>query len=474
MRAQQVISIYCFSQTKIYCTQKYLNYIHFKEKNHFFHVSLKLLKKALIITYYWPPSGGAGVQRMLKFVKYMPAFNVEPFVLTIHEDNAFYPLLDKSLLKDISPNLKLVKTKNTEILKVFSSLLKKKEMPHSGFANHNKNTVASKLLRFLRGNLLIPDARRTWVNPAFKAACQLIEENKIDTVIISSPPHSSQLIGLKLKEKYPHIKWIADLRDPWTDIYYYKDLLHTSWAKKLDLKYEQEVMKKANSVLVVSDGIKESLSEKYADLATKIDVISNGFDEDDFLIPSQAPQHEFLITHTGTIADSYNPEMFFSALQKLISKYGTQCKIRILFVGKTFPTLKKLVEKHGLIQNVSYQEYVPHEEVVRIMKNTTCLFLIIAETTNQKGLLSGKLFEYLGAKKPIIAIGPKNGDAEDIINLCEAGKIFSRDQEKEMVDFLSEKVEDWLKNPNLDLAGGKIDVYSRKNLTSRLCKIITN
>jgi len=426
----------------------------------------------LVITYYWPPSGGAGVQRMLKFVKYMPDFGVQPFVLTIDENKAFYPIKDATLLKDISPDLKIVKTKNTEILKVFSTLLPKKEVPHSGFANHNKNTFISKILRFLRGNLLIPDARKSWVNSAYKEACKLIEEEKIDTFIISTPPHSSQLIGLKLKKKYPHLKWIADLRDPWTDIYYYKDLLHTNWAKKIDLNYERKVIEQADAILVVSNGIKEMFTDKYKNIEAKTYAIPNGFDEDDFKIPSNPPKDEFLISHTGTIAESYKPEVFFSAFEKVISKYGRRCKIRTLFVGKTSPNFKTLAATYHVADYVEHKDYVPHEQVITFLKNTSCLLLIIAESANQKGLLSGKLFEYLAAKKPIIAIGPKHGDAEEILNTCEAGKMFSREQEEELVHYMCEKIEEWLKNPNLDLPNTKIDSFSRKNLTAQLCKVI--
>lgn len=426
----------------------------------------------LVITYYWPPSGGAGVQRMLKFVKYMPHFAVEPFVLTIHENSAFYPVRDNTLLKDVSPHLKIIKTTNTEILKVFSRFLKKKEVPHSGFANHNKNTLSSKILRFLRGNLLIPDARKSWVKAAYKEACLLIEKEKIDTFIISTPPHSSQLIGLRLKKKYPHLKWIADLRDPWTDIYYYNDLLHTAWAKKTDAAYEKQVLQQADAVLVVSKGLKELFSKKYTGTESKIEVIPNGFDEDDFEGPASSPQKEFLISHTGTIAESYNPKIFFSALQKIIQQYQNKCAIKALFIGKTDPGFKQLGRTYQVEKHITYQDYVPHQEVIHYLKNTTCLLLIIAETSNQKGLLSGKLFEYLAAKKPIIAIGPKGGDAEEILQQAHAGALFSRDEEDALVTHFASLIDAWLLNPNLDLNESHIKKYSRKNLTQQLCDLI--
>lgn len=429
------------------------------------------VKKVLIITYYWPPAGGPGVQRMLKFAKYMPQFEVKPFVLTIDENHAFYPVKDNSLLKDISPEITVIKTKSAEPLKLLSRFMGKKEVPSSGFANHNKNTLASKILRFIRGNFFIPDARKSWAKRVFPEACRLIEQENVQTLIISTPPHSTQLAGLKLKEKYPHLTYIADLRDPWTDIYYYKDMLHTKWAKKLDAFYEQEVIKAANHILVVSPGIKEMFAAKYPGIALKITALPNGFDEDDFAIASNPPKGEFLISHTGTLADSYRPEVFFKAFKKLADTYS-QYPVKALFVGKVSPGIRQIATDYKLGDKVTFKEYVPHEEVIKYQKNCTCLLLIIAEASNQKGLISGKIFEYLASRKPVIAIGPRHGDAEDILSYCEAGKIFSREEGDALLSYMEEKLIQWSKNSDLDMEGNKIDLYSRRNLTRQLCGFI--
>jgi glycosyltransferase involved in cell wall biosynthesis len=350
--------------------------------------------------------------------------------------------------------------------------LGKKEVPHSGFANHNKDTFVSKAIRFLRGNLLIPDARKSWVNAAYKEACKIIEQEKINNIIISTPPHSSQLIGLKLKKKYPKLKWIADLRDPWTDIYYYKDLLHTSLAKKIDLQYERNVVAQCDDILVVSKSLKELFAEKYPAAKNKIHIIANGFDEDDFTLPSHPPTNEFLISHTGTIADSYNPQVFFIALKKVIAKYENKVKIRALFVGKTTPAFKQMAHTFGVERYIHYKDYVPHQEVTHYLKNTTSLLLVLPETANEKGILSGKLFEYLAAKKPVIAIGPVGGDAEEILLHAQAGKMFARNEEDALVKHMSELIEQWLQNSNLDLNASNINAYSRKNLTAQLCEVV--
>ena len=212
------------------------------------------MKKVLIITYYWPPSGGAGVQRSLKFVKYLPLFGIEPIVITVDAEQATYPILDSTLLNEVSEDVRVVRTRSFEPLKILSAIKGKESVPHGGFANSNKESITQRTLRFIRGNFFIPDARKGWVSFAVKAASEIIEKEKIDTVFVSSPPHSSQLIGLELKKKY-NIKWIADMRDPWTDIYYYKDLLQTKFSAARDAVYERQVLEGADEVISVSEPI---------------------------------------------------------------------------------------------------------------------------------------------------------------------------------------------------------------------------
>lgn len=430
------------------------------------------MKKVLVITYYWPPSGGAGVQRSLKFVKYLPEFGIRPVVLTVDENKAFYPFTDHSLLKDVSPDLKVVKTQKEELLRKFSRLFPKIEVPHSGFANHDKKTLLSKAMRFVRGNLLIPDARVGWVNAAYEQAVRILEEEDIDTYYISSPPHSSQLIGLKLKKRFPGKKWIVDFRDPWTDIYFYKDLLHTRLAANIDAGYEKKVLRQADAILVASRGAGEIFASKVPGVERKIHFIPNGFDSDDFRVPSHPPRDEFLITYAGTLADIYEPEVVFSALKKIIGKYGDRCPVRLLFVGKVTGTVRRFAEAYGIEKQVDYVEYVPHAEVVPYLRNTTCLLLVIPQVDLAKGIIPGKMFEYLAARKPIWAIGPERGDIRDILELSGGGKVFARTQEDEMVAYLDHLVQRWMENRNLDTDSAEIERFSRRNLTGVLSRII--
>ncbi len=273
-------------------------------------------KKILIISYYWPPSGGAGVQRIFKFAKYLSQSGFDPFVVTVDDKVASYPIRDQSLLADVPLDLKVFHTHSFEPLNILTKLTGNKA-PYGGFANKDKEKFSQKVLRFIRGNFFIPDARKGWVKYAYAKAEELIAKESIETVIISSPPHSSQLIGLMLKKKFPKLKWIADLRDPWTDIFYYKDMLHTKMAAAKDAFFEKQVVEQADALIVVSKPIlKNYLSKSSKITESKIHVIPNGFDEDDFPPMKLKANDAFTITYVGTIADIYNPGMFFEALEK--------------------------------------------------------------------------------------------------------------------------------------------------------------
>jgi glycosyltransferase involved in cell wall biosynthesis len=261
------------------------------------------MNKVLIVTYYWPPSGGAGVQRWLKFSKYLPEFGWEPIILTVDPEYAAYPVTDFSLNDDIPASIKVVTTPATNYFSIYKK--DKSKIPTAGFANNIDNTFKGKLLRFVRGNFFLPDPRRGWNKYAFKKACELIEAEGIRHIITTSPPHSTQLIGLNLKKKYRFIKWTVDLRDPWTDIYYYKQFYPTLISKAVDVRYEIRVLKRADNIITVGESLKTLFSSKVNNIEKKIRVITNGYDESDFKeVPKVIPKR-FTITYVGTLSDIY-------------------------------------------------------------------------------------------------------------------------------------------------------------------------
>lgn len=432
------------------------------------------LKKVLVITYYWPPSGGAGVQRSLKFVKYLSQMGFSPIVLTVDQTKASYPLNDHSLMKEVPAHLKVVRTNSFEPLNILSSLIGKKNVPYGGFANANKESKKQKLLRWVRGNFFIPDARVGWIKYAFEEAKRIIREEKIDCVYISSPPHSSQLIGLKLKKEFPAVRWVADLRDPWTDIYYYKDLLHGERAKKKDAQFEKRVLEESDSIIVVSEPIKYSfLKKSVLIIPDKIQVLPNGYDESDFKTDVENSKDTFTITYVGTMADSYHPEIFFNVFKKIVTQYSDQ-KIRFKFIGDAPWPLKKMVDELGLESYCEWGGHISHDEAVTEMQKANALLLIIPDTEGAKGILTGKLFEYLGSKRFIIGIGPKHGDAAAILRECNAGEMFERTEEKEMYSWMIEKLELWKCGKEYAFANDSIKNYTRETLTKRLSLILAD
>ena len=427
------------------------------------------MKKVLIITYYWPPSGGAGVQRTLHFAKYLGDYNCIPYLLTVDPAYASYPVIDESLKSIVPSNLNVTYTKSFEALNILSAVAGKDKVPYGGFTNQKKSSFFQDVLKWIRGNFFIPDARVGWVKYATQKAAELIREHQIDCILISSPPHSSQLIGLKLKKEFPHLKWVADLRDPWTDIYYYKELLHTNWAKKKDLALEKKVLERADSILVVSSYIKYAFAEKSLKVnVDKINVLPNGFDENDFLIEESKSDDKFYITYVGTMADSYKPAVFFEALSKLITANNLDHLV-FRFVGSVPQHIKEQLQELKI--NAEFIGHVKHQEAVKFMKQTNLLLLVIPDAPGAEGILTGKLFEYLGAKKRIIGIGPSNGDAATILKECNAGVMFDRSDKNGLFKFLFEEI---VNDNRHQLNNEEVKKYTRKQLANQLSTIISN
>ena len=430
----------------------------------------KSASKLLYLTYYWPPSGGPGVQRTLKFSKYLSKLNIDTFILTVDETKASYPLIDETLMEDVSEDLKVIKTNSFEPLELYRRLNKKKEIPYSGFVNMDKTSLFQKFSRFIRGNFFIPDARVGWNKYAYREAIKLIATHKLTSVITSSPPHSTQLIGLKLQSKL-HTPWIADMRDPWTDIFFYNDFYHLPFVKRFDAKLEKRVLENADAVIVVSHDIKRLFLSKSDKIdPSKIHVIPNGFDEEDFLLRGEEKNpKDFIITYTGTLADQYPVGSFIEALKRVLEIHDD---VRFRIVGKVSDNIMQKLEVKNLKQKFEYLGYLSHTESVSYLMQSDLLLLIIPDIENNKGILTGKLFEYIGARKPILNLGPTNGDAAEIIEECKAGETYDYSDCEGITNYLLGIIKNW-KEGEMSLAENETYLkYSRKELTDSLIKVI--
>ena len=420
------------------------------------------MKKALIITYYWPPAGGSGVQRWLKFVKYFRDFDVEPIIYTVKNPN--YPIIDESLVNDIPKGIEVLKQTIWEPNNILS-LFGKKKTESAGFLN-SKPTFFGKILQYVRANYFIPDARKYWVKPSVKFLREYISKNKIDVVITTGPPHSMHLIGLELK-KTLNVKWISDFRDPWTEIDYFHQLPLTKKSIKKHHSLEQEVLKKADSVLVVGNTMKLN----YNKFSNVVKTITNGFDGEIVLTKTELDE-KFTLTHIGLMNADRNPKILWEAISELISENNNFKKDFILkLIGKVDATVTESISKYKLQNNVELINYVTHNEVVNFQKKSQVLLMLVNNVPSAKGIITGKIFEYLMAKRPILAIAPTKGDLAEIIKQTNSGSV---------VDF-SDK--DALKNAILDLylrfkKGNllinsiNIEQYHRRELTKQVAKII--
>ncbi len=420
------------------------------------------MNRVLIITYYWPPSGGAGVQRWLKYVKYLPAYGWEPLVLTVDPACATFPATDESLGKEVPEGIRVFRTKATDWFRIYSK--DKSKVPAAGFAINPDKTLKGRISRFIRGNFFIPDPRRGWNRHALRKAGELIREYNIRYIITTSPPHSTQLTGYEIKKRFPEIFWLADLRDAWTDIYYYNDFYPTFISRAIDSSFERKVIKTADVVTTVGFNLREILKNKVKCPDSKFVVIPNGYDEDDFRELDSSSPSRFTITYIGTLAESYPVTAFLDALSD-ISKSGTDFLLR--FVGKTPESIKEQITTRLPSKMVDFMPYVEHREAVNLMVSSSMLLLIIPETRENRAITPGKVFEYIAAGKPVLYVGPHDGDAAWHLKKYPQNGMFDGKDPSPIRDYVMERI-----NKGTDPSGPPPGEYSRRVLAGKFSEIM--
>ncbi|MEZ7945772.1 MAG: glycosyl transferase family 1 [Flavobacteriaceae bacterium] len=419
-------------------------------------------KKVLIITYYWPPAGGSGVQRWLKFSKYLRGFDIEPVIYTI--DNPSYPILDKSSESEIPKDLEILKQAIFEPNSMLSFFGRNNKKESAGFLNPNPTFFGS-IIQYIRANYFIPDARKFWIQPSVNFLSNYLENNHIDAIITTGPPHSMHLIGLELKKKLG-IKWISDFRDPWTEIDYFQQLPLTKKATKKHQDLEQEVLRKSDMVVVVG----ETMKEKFLKYSKRIKVLTNGFDTIEDL-STQKLDEKFSITHVGLMNFDRNPTILWKVLNEISNTNpGFKNDLRIKLIGKiddaVIQDLK--VFGHEIIERIPYLD---HKDVSKYQASSQVLLLSINEVPSAKGIITGKIFEYLQAKRPILAIGPEDGDAAMILKNTNAGTIIGFKNKTVLKATILNLYKDY-KEGVLFVKSINIEQYHRKNITSQLAEVI--
>ncbi len=421
------------------------------------------MKKVLIIAYYWPPAGGPGVQRWLKFITYLRDFNVEP-VLYIPE-NPHYPIEDASLINEIPDGITIYKKAIFEPYKlasVFSS--KKTKTISSGLIKTQKQSFLEKTFLWIRGNLFIPDARKFWVKPSITFLEKVIKKEKIVTVITTGPPHSVHLIGLGLKQKM-NINWISDFRDPWTTIGYHKKLKLTKASKNKHKQLEYKVLNTADKIIVTSSTTKEEFK---AITPKPIEVITNGYDIE--IGENNTLDSNFTIAHIGSLLSGRDPINLWKALSELITE-NMQFKnfFRLQLVGVVSDSVLENIKKYGLIDNTNIIGYLSHKDAVAFQRKSQILLLVEIDSEDTKGIIPGKVFEYFAAKRPILGIGPKNWEVGSLIKELNAGQTFTYESKAKIKEVIIKWFNLYLGN-ELRCTSKGIEKYSRKALTEQLSK----
>jgi len=442
------------------------------------------MKKVLIITYYWPPSGGAGVQRWLKFVKYLREFGWEPIVYT--PSNPESPTNDDSLQKDLPKDITILKTEIWEPYLFYKKLMgqKKHEKINAAFLTESKKPKPlEKPAVWIRGNFFIPDARKFWVKPSANYLVEYLKKNPVDAMVSTGPPHSMHLIAQAIKRKI-NIPWMADFRDPWTEIDFYSKLMLTPMADRKHKKLELGVLQNADVVSCVGqnwlDGLeailKKGTAGKYTDaMHDKFKFISNGFDPEDYDGVGEVQlDKKFTMAHIGTLDKSRNQPTLWKALAELTKENAAFASdLEIKLVGKVDIAVQEDMEKHGLAPYVNKIAYLSHHDVAIVQKQAQVLMLLINRTPNAMGITTGKFFEYMAAKRPILCIGIEGGDAQKIIDDTKAGLFAGFDDiaemKKSILYFYSK-----FKSGGLFSEGANIGKYSRKSLTGDLAKVLNS
>ncbi len=423
-------------------------------------------KKVLIIAYYWPPAGGPGVQRWLKFVKYLLDFNIEPIVYI--PDNPSYPLIDESLSAEVPKDLTILKQPIKEPYKLANVFSRKtsKTVSRGIISENKKQSLIERFMLYIRGNYFVPDARVGWVKPSVRFLSNYINKNDIKTIITTGPPHSMHLIGLQLKKKF-ELKWLADFRDPWTTIGYHKQLKLTNKSQAKHKTLEKEVLNGADQIIVTSNVTKT----EFENITNKpIEVITNGYDYEP--ITDFALDAKFTLSHIGSLLSKRNPKVLWQVTQDLIQENESFARnFQLNLVGAVSEDVLLSIRHHNLSNHVNNIGYVSHKESVKLQKQSQVLLLIEVDSEETRCIIPGKLFEYMVSNRPIIALGPKGSDVEQIIKETNTGHYFLYSDYDAIKKVILDHYESYKKG-NLQSYAIGLQKYSRKSLTEVLSKLL--
>jgi len=425
-------------------------------------------KKILLITYYWPPAGGPGVQRWLKFVSYLPEYDIHPVVYV--PDGAAYPIKDMELIKQIPENIEVIRQPIKEPAQWSKKLFSKKtQQLQSGVLPSKRRSWVTQMLLYIRANFFIPDARVTWVKPSVRYLKQYCTEHTIETIITTGPPHSIHLIGKQLQKEIG-VKWLADFRDPWTTIHYFEQMPLSSYSKKKHYQLEKQVLNSADKITVTSRPTKElfrKITQK------PIEVITNGYDEK--LLPKNKLQLDvqFTISHIGSLLSDRNPIQLWKAIADLLKRVPNfKNDLKINLAGIISDEVLESIQYFGLIEYIENHGYISHSKAIDLQHTSQVLLLLEMDKQSTRVILPGKLFEYMASKRPILALGPKEGAIAELLQETNAGKYYTYSQYEAITNCLYAYYQKYISEKGLYVNSKGIEAYSRSAVSKKMAKVI--
>jgi glycosyltransferase involved in cell wall biosynthesis len=433
------------------------------------------MKKLLIVTYYWPPLGGGGVQRWLKMSKYLREFGWEPVILTT--EGAETGMIDESLLSEVVEGTQVYHVPIWEPFSLYKRFLgkNKDERMYSGFLSDSEESSNWKkeLSLWIRGNVFIPDAKRFWIGPASKKLRWILRNEKIDAIVSTGPPHTTHLIAMKGRGSR-NIPWIADFRDPWTNIDFYEKLKLSKWADKKHHRLEKRVLRTASAVVTVTWSWAEDF---FNDSGVRPEVITNGFDPADFEQKPSVLDSKFSLAHIGSLNPDRDPTVLWQALSELKQEIaGFEKDLEIKFIGPVDGQVYQSIRSFELEGSVNDLGSMPHKQVMPLMMRSQILLLLVNNTANVSGIIPGKLYEYLGSRRPVLCIGPEHNDSVRVVRETGGGAAIGYDQVNEMKAYITTSY-DAYKKGQLNSRSEGIERFSRQKLAGdygqlldRLCE----
>ena len=429
----------------------------------------QIMKRVLVITYYWPPVGGSGVQRWVKFAKYLPSEGWQPVIYT--PKNPDLASIDESLLEDIPAEAEILKKNICEPYSIYRKLTGSKGQikVEANPGNGSKGSFMKKISLWIRGNFFMPDPRCLWIRPSVRFLKKYLKEHPVDVIVSTGPPQSMHLIARKVSLA-TGIPWVADFRDPWTKIFYFKHLRLSKWAEKKHHRLEQDVLDDATAVVAVSPLVQKDFAQM---TETPVHLVTNGYDESDYQEDIQSDGN-FNVVHTGLLTGEGNPVNLWTALGEKCRKDNEFAdRFRLILAGKTDQSVLNSITEAGLDKYLTDHGYVDHSKAVMLQRSASVLILPIREEPETKAILPGKLFEYLAARRPIVGVGTSEGAMATVLQETGAGKIFDWDNEEVIKEYLG-TLWDNFRNGKKMVLDADIEKYSRRMTTKNMVEIFNS